>query len=122
MRPAQLVNTFSSNGVVCTPGARSRDKQKIPRPLDVGILAEWLRLTLNDSAIRLCHVACVNTNLQPDANIVQFRIKIQRMYSAFTPNSRDACASEGRPQVAQKPAVHPRNSHIHLPRHSMAAL
>src|SRR5579863_5467506 len=54
------------------------------------------------------------SNSQPDANIVQFGIKIQGMHPAFAANAREACSTERRSKIAQKPAVHPRDAHIYL--------
>src|SRR5580658_7263136 len=59
---------------------------------------------------------------QPDANVVQFRIKIQRMHPAFPPYAGKPRSTKGRSQVSQEPAIHPRNAHLHLLRHTMPPL
>src|SRR5208283_6189477 len=43
------------------------------------------------------------------------------MHPAFAANAGKSCAAEGRSQIAQEPAVHPRDAHIHLLRNPMAA-
>src|SRR5580692_3796074 len=44
------------------------------------------------------------------------------MHSAFAANTRKASATERSSQVAQEPAVHPRDAHIHLLCDAMTAL
>src|SRR5579862_134656 len=44
------------------------------------------------------------------------------MYSAFAPEPRQSHSAKWRTQIAQEPAIHPRNAYIHLLRYAMAAL
>src|ERR1700722_4339741 len=55
-------------------------------------------------------------------DIVRFGIEIQRMHSTFTSNARKSRSSEWRSQIAQEPAIHPCNAHLHLLCDTMPAL
>src|SRR5271165_670384 len=59
---------------------------------------------------------------ESNTNVVQLRIEIQRMHSAFAADAGEPHSAEWRSQVAQEPAIDPGDAHIHLPCHSMSPL
>src|ERR1700733_9165100 len=61
---------------------------------------------------------CSQIFSQADANVVQLGIKVQRVHAAFASNSGQSRAAKRRAQIAQEPAIHPGNAHIHPLRHA----
>ena len=103
----------SAPAMVLSGAARAGagDKQVIAGALDVRKLPARLCFPFDDFAFRLLIVIPAFTQrpaaLQANTDIVQFRIKIQRVHSAFAADSRKPHAAKRRAQIAQEPAVHP---------------
>src|SRR5579864_9441539 len=64
----------------------------------------------------------INSDSEPDTDVVQFRIKVQRVHAPFAPDSRQPHTAKGRAQIPKKPAVHPSDPRIHLLCDAVAAL
>src|ERR1700691_6607029 len=70
--------------------------------------------------LRLCFPWSSITQL--NADIVQFGIKVQRMYSAFAADAGKAHSTKSRAQIAQKPAIHPSDADTQFFGDAVAAL
>src|SRR5215472_10171259 len=67
-------------------------------------------------------IALMPTHSEPNTDVIEFRIKIQRMHASLAADPRPSDSSKRSSQVSQEPAVHPSDAHIHLLRHTMPAL
>src|SRR5215831_3899420 len=59
--------------------------------------------------------------LQLDADVGRLRIEVERVQPALAADSRELRSAEGRAQVAQEPAVHPRDADLHRLADAVAA-
>src|SRR5215471_14617452 len=58
--------------------------------------------------------------LQLDADVGRLRVEVERVQPALAADARELRAAEGRAQVAQEPAVHPRDADLHRLAYSVA--
>ncbi len=121
MRRAQFVDFGSGDGVVGAARAGAGHKEEISGALDMRILSARLRLSGNQLCFRLSPWFAASA-IRAGCKIVQLRIEIQRMHSAFASDAGQSDAAERRPQIAQEPAIHPRDAHVHLLGHAVPAL
>src|SRR3954453_13257800 len=86
MRSPEFVNARPRDRVICPARARARHDQKISSSLYMRILPPRHRLAFDYFCFDFPHAES-STRLQPNTNIVQFRIKIQRVSPALASDS-----------------------------------
>src|SRR5690242_691350 len=66
---------------------------------------------------------CAKTDRsEPNTDVIEFRIKIQRMHAALATDARQSDSSKGSSQVPQEPAIYPSDADIHLLRDPVSPL
>src|SRR6202795_5349723 len=130
VRLAQRIDFRPCDGIVGATRTGPRYKQKISRSLHMRILPAGSGLAFDNFAVGSRHLlpaaflggltVPIEKASQPDADVVQLGIKIQRMHSTFASNAGKARSTKGGTQIAQNPEIHPCDADMTLLRDAMS--